>query len=186
MRTPIAMRTSYGRLALLGAGAPAEAPSCESDVDEPDVSRSETPPRSVLGESVLEPVIILGGAARRSAEEPPRHRRGRSQGNADDLARRMVVVADRAGPAAAARPLADRRTDLRLGRERQLVRARDGLDDDVVLLDAGGEQLALATLDEVVDDGVVPARAQDADAEAGAVGREGGGERVGGGSHLES
>lgn len=59
MRTPIAISTSYGRLALLGAGAPAEAPSCESDVDEPDVSKSVTPPRRVLGESVLEPVMIL-------------------------------------------------------------------------------------------------------------------------------
>ncbi len=51
----------------------------------------------------------------------------------------------------------------------QLPRPRDGLDDDVGLFDAAGQQLGLCALEEGLDDGVVPAGVDDAHAQGAAV-----------------
>jgi hypothetical protein len=51
----------------------------------------------------------------------------------------------------------------------KLPRAGAGLDDNVGLLDTSLEELGLCAGDERLDDGDVPARVDDADAQAGAV-----------------
>lgn len=51
----------------------------------------------------------------------------------------------------------------------ELPRAWAGLDDNVGLLDAAGQQLLLGTGDEGLDDGLVPAGVDDGNAQAGAL-----------------
>lgn len=58
---------------------------------------------------------------------------------------------------------------LPLNSEGELPGSRDGLDDDVGLLDAAAEELLHGTLDEGLDDGRVPAGVDDADAQGAAV-----------------
>lgn len=78
-----------------------------------------------------------------------------------------------------AQVLADR--DALFAGKGQLVAACDGLDDNVLVLDALQPELCECAGEEGVDDGVVPAGMHDGDAEAGAVvGGGGGGETLDG------
>lgn len=68
--------------------------------------------------------------------------------------------------------------DVLFARQRELVAAGDGLDDNVLVPDALLPEGRASAGEEGVDDGVVPAGVHDGDAEAGAV--------VGGGSCGEA
>lgn len=62
-----------------------------------------------------------------------------------------------------------RESNLPLDSNGKLPRAGARLDDNVGLLDSGFQELGLCAGDEGLDDGNVPARVDDADAQAGAV-----------------
>jgi len=65
--------------------------------------------------------------------------------------------------------MVEEEVDIPLHSNGQLPRSRDALDDNVALLHPAGEQLGLGALKQRLDDAIVPAGVDDADAQSTAV-----------------
>ena len=74
-------------------------------------------------------------------------------------------------------------SDSRLSSERQLERSRNSLLNDILLSDSSSGELGPASLDESLDDLVVPSSSKDADSETSTLGDVGFGEGGIGGDH---